>query len=39
VEEKWDICDLFDSHEIMDVMQVIRDDENKKLEREMKRNK
>jgi len=39
VEEKWDINDLFDSHEIMDVMQVIRDDENKKLEREMKRNK
>jgi len=39
IEEKWNINTLFDAHEIMDVMQIIREDEQKKIEREMKKTK
>ena len=35
VVNKWDICDLFESHEIMDLMQVVKDDE--KIKANMKK--
>jgi len=39
IEEKWSIDELFDAHEVMDVMQVMKDDEQKDLDREIKKNK